>query len=67
MRPLEQVRYFTDHVRAESVLDPFMGSGTTGVAALLSGKGLMGIEQDPVYFKYSGKRIADAHRRLRAA
>jgi len=57
-RPLSQVRYFCDTVRAGSILDPFMGSGTTGVAALMAGKRFVGIERDPVYFAYACKRIA---------
>lgn len=57
-RPLEQVRYFCDSVRADSILDPFMGSGTTGVAAMLAGKRFIGIERDPVYFEYACKRAA---------
>ena len=57
-RPLEQVRYFCDSVRARSILDPFMGSGTSGVAALLAGKTFVGIEQDAVYFEYACQRIA---------
>jgi tRNA G10 N-methylase Trm11 len=56
-RPLEQVRYFCDAIQAESILDPFMGSGTTGVAAILAGKRFIGIEQDPVYFEYACHRI----------
>lgn len=36
-RPLAQVRYFCDSVRADTILDPFLGSGTTGVAAILAG------------------------------
>ncbi len=56
-RPLAQVRYFCDSVRAESILDPFMGSGTTGVAAMLAGKQFIGIERDPVYFEYASRRI----------
>lgn len=59
-RPVQQVRYFCESVRAETILDPFMGSGTTGVAALLAGKRFIGIEQDPVYFEYACKRIAEA-------
>lgn len=59
-RPLEQVRYICDAIRAESVLDPFMGSGTTGVAALLAGKQFIGVEQDPVYFEYACQRIERA-------
>ncbi|NUQ44811.1 MAG: site-specific DNA-methyltransferase [Phycisphaerae bacterium] len=61
-RPLSQVRYFCDAIRAESILDPFMGSGTTGVAAILAGKRFVGIERDPVYFEYACKRIEAASR-----
>jgi site-specific DNA-methyltransferase (adenine-specific) len=56
-RPLASVRYFCDSVRGETILDPFMGSGTTGVAALLAGKRFVGIERDPVYFEYACRRI----------
>ncbi|HEY1684369.1 MAG TPA: site-specific DNA-methyltransferase [Tepidisphaeraceae bacterium] len=56
-RPLVQVRYFCDAIRADSILDPFMGSGTTGVAAVLTGKRFVGIERDPVYFRYACQRI----------
>lgn len=58
-RPLMQVRYICDSVRAKTILDPFMGSGTTGVAAVLAGKRFVGIERDPVYFEYACKRIAE--------
>lgn len=57
-RPLEQVRYFCDNIRAQIILDPFMGSGTTGVAALMAGKRFIGIERDPEYFRYACERIA---------
>lgn len=59
-RPLEQVQYFCEQIRADSILDPFMGSGTTGVAALLAGKRFVGIERDPVYFEHACRRIAAA-------
>jgi len=65
-RPLDQVRYFCDSVRADTILDPFMGSGTTGVAAVLSGKRFIGIEQDPVYFDYACERIEAEVRRARS-
>ncbi|MGD9790585.1 MAG: site-specific DNA-methyltransferase [Phycisphaerales bacterium] len=61
-RPLEQVRYFCDSIQDDSVLDPFMGSGTTGVAAVLAGKRFVGIERDPVYFEYACQRIEHAQR-----
>jgi site-specific DNA-methyltransferase (adenine-specific) len=44
------------------VLDPFMGSGTTGVAALQTGRGFVGIELDPAHFDNACERINDAHR-----
>lgn len=42
------------------VLDPFMGSGTTGVAAVLQGCFFIGIELDSNYFEIAKKRIEDA-------
>lgn len=41
----------------ELILDPFMGSGTTGVAALSLGRAFIGIEMDPSYFKIARKRL----------
>lgn len=46
--------------RPITILDPFMGSGTTGVAALAAGNRFIGIERDPVYFAYACERIAKA-------
>lgn len=43
-----------------SVLDPFMGSGTTGVAASKLGRRFIGIEIDPGYFDIACKRILEA-------
>lgn len=39
------------------VLDPFMGSGTTGVAALMEGRDFIGVELDPAYFEIAAARI----------
>jgi len=44
------------------VLDPFMGSGTTGVAAVQMGRQFIGIEREPKYFDIACKRIEDAQR-----
>jgi DNA modification methylase len=42
-----------------TVLDPFMGSGTTGVVALKTGLNFVGIELNPAYVALAEKRIAD--------
>ena len=47
-------------VRGETILDPFMGSGTTGVAAVKLGRKFIGIEIEPKYFDIACKRISDA-------
>ena len=44
-----------------SVLDPFMGSGTTGVAAVLAGRRFVGIERDPVSFEVAIRRVRAAY------
>ena len=41
----------------ETILDPFAGSGTTGVACLRLGRTFIGIERDPVYFKLACDRL----------
>jgi site-specific DNA-methyltransferase (adenine-specific)/modification methylase len=46
----------------ETILDPFMGSGTTGVAAMQQGRKFIGIEIDPRYFDIACRRIEDAQR-----
>lgn len=46
--------------RAETVLDPFMGTGTTMVACLQTGRNGVGIEIDPTYYEIAQKRIAEA-------
>lgn len=48
--------------KAETVCDPFMGSGTTGVAAVRMGRTFVGIEREPKYFDIACKRIEDAQR-----
>jgi DNA modification methylase len=47
--------------KGEIVLDPFMGSGTTGVACVLHGRRFVGIEVDPGYFDIACRRIEQAY------
>ena len=49
--------------RGDTVLDPFMGSGTTGVAAVQLGRRFVGIEVDRDYFDIACQRIQDAYDR----
>ena len=49
----------------ETVLDPYMGSGTTGVACITSGRKFIGIEIDPDYFEIACRRIEAAQRQTR--
>lgn len=46
----------------ELILDPFMGSGTTGVACVKLGRKFIGIELEPKYFDIACKRIEDAYK-----
>jgi site-specific DNA-methyltransferase (adenine-specific) len=49
------------HTRpGQVVLDPFMGSGTTGVSALRLGRGFVGIELDPEHFQTACRRLEAA-------
>ncbi len=48
-----------------SVLDPFMGSGTTGVACMKVGAAFVGIEREPSYFDIACRRIEAAYRQPR--
>ncbi|NIV97191.1 site-specific DNA-methyltransferase [candidate division KSB1 bacterium] len=50
---------------ATTILDPFMGSGTTGVACANLGRKFIGIELEPKYFDIACKRIEEAYRQPR--
>ena len=49
----------------QTILDPFMGSGTTGVACVNFGRKFIGIEREPKYFDIACKRIAEAYKQPR--
>ena len=46
----------------DAILDPFMGSGSTGVAAVIGGRKFIGIEKEKQYFDIACKRIKWASR-----
>ena len=63
-KPLDLVKHFLNlHSDVnQTILDPFMGSGTTGVACAKLGRKFIGIEIEPRYFEIACKRIEDAYR-----
>ena len=62
IKPLEIVQNLILNSSAENevVLDPFMGSGTTGVACVCTGRRFIGMDLDPEYFDIAQKRINEA-------
>ena len=64
IKPTELVeKFIQQHApRSGIVLDPFMGSGTTSVAAMKTGRKFIGIELDPGYFEIACQRIENAQR-----
>jgi site-specific DNA-methyltransferase (adenine-specific) len=52
-------------LRGETVLDPFMGSGTTGIACMNLGRHFIGIELEPDYFDIACERVENAQRQER--
>ena len=61
-RSLDVMKYVCGLCDWETILDPFMGSGTTGVAAVQMGRKFIGIEREEKYFQIACKRIEDAQR-----
>lgn len=61
-KPLSLIQYiiFTYTNAGETVLDICMGSGTTGVAAIQTGRNFIGIEKEQKYFEVASRRIAQA-------
>jgi site-specific DNA-methyltransferase (adenine-specific)/modification methylase len=61
-KPLRLMVYCIQRITkpGDLVLDPFMGSGTTGVACVRTGRRFIGIEIAPTYFAIAQRRIAEA-------
>jgi site-specific DNA-methyltransferase (adenine-specific) len=65
VKPIELMRYLVRLTKTPTggvVLDPFTGSGTTGIACVLEGREFIGIEREAEYVEIAEKRIA--HYRL---
>ncbi len=60
-KPVELMRWCIDKVQG-IVIDPFMGSGSTGCAATMLGRQFIGIERDSGYFDIACRRIEAAQR-----
>ena len=61
-KPLILMKWVLENYTHEgdTILDPFMGSGTTGVACVQTGRNFIGIEIDPTYFAIAERRIKEA-------
>jgi len=61
-KPIELCCWLTEKSTSmgQVILDPFMGSGTTGVACVQAGRDFIGIEIDPGYFAIAERRIKEA-------
>jgi site-specific DNA-methyltransferase (adenine-specific) len=60
-KPIALMIDMVAHVSAKIILDPFMGSGTTGVACVKLGRKFIGIELDESYFNIACERIRKAY------
>ena len=56
-KPLELMQKIVANLPPGSVVDPFMGTGTTGVAAIMAGRAFIGIEHNPKHFNTAVTRI----------
>lgn len=63
-KPVELMKFWIGNSTnpGDLVLDPFMGSGTTGVAALQLGRRFVGVEKSPKWFDVACSRLATAQR-----
>ena len=61
-KPLALMKWCIQQAKnPETILDPFMGSGTTGVAAIQLSRKFIGIEREPKYFSIACNRIEQAY------
>lgn len=56
-KPVALVVWLLGMVKGQTIMDPFMGSGTTGVACVREGRNFIGVEKDERYFEVAVERI----------
>lgn len=63
-KPEGVMKWCIEHLpgTVQTICDPFMGSGTTGVAAVKLGRSFIGIEREPSYFDIACRRIEAAYK-----
>ena len=59
-KPLAIMRWCIDFIKGETIIDPFTGSGTTGVACMKLGRKFIGIEIEEKYCAIAKRRIMEA-------
>jgi site-specific DNA-methyltransferase (adenine-specific) len=59
-KPVELMRWCLTFVKGRDILDPYMGSGTTGIAAVKDGRRFVGIEIERKHFDTACRRISEA-------
>ena len=57
-KPLPLMEWCIRKLKGQTILDPYMGSGTTGVACARTGRNFIGCELEPKYFDIAVKRIS---------
>jgi DNA modification methylase len=63
-KPVDVMKWCIEHLPdgTKTILDPFMGSGTTGVASVKAGKKFTGIEREEKYFDIACRRVEEAYK-----
>lgn len=61
-KPVDVMKWCIEHLPEpnQTILDPFMGSGTTGVAAVSLGRHFIGVERESKYFEIALRRVSEA-------
>lgn len=64
-KPVDLLTHLLNVHKGQTILDPFMGSGSTGIAALWEGRRFIGIEMDEHWFDVACRRIEEAAREMK--